>query len=285
MPENALVHPRHPMSTQRQLLVACGVALAIAIPARLHAQEFWSTVGFSEDDMKSRLLSGLTEANFRPPTVPALRGMPSAARNSLLTSATSYTKRWVQTADFRQRYAALRESRKPEMPEAAMTLAQRKAHDKAEFQKAIRSMDSAMVEARGNPEIQAGLRQMIQQLKDQIKEVDDPANPMYSKEAQAMLDEQSADARAEYAKALKEWESKYPVSPAPLIKQSLRAFLALAASVDFAAKVQQSPRGGSTFVNPDYESKPDEWKALYRLGRETTAALQAAAKQWLVELK
>ena len=273
------------MSTQRQLLVACGVALSIALPARLDAQEFWSTVGFSEDDMKSRLLSALTEANFRPPTVPALRGMPSAARNSLLASAASYTKRWVQTADFRQRYAALRESRKPELPEAAMTLAQRKAHDKAEFQKAIRSMDSAMVEAKGNPEVQAGIRQMIQQLKDQIKEVDDPANPMYSKEAQAMLDEQAAEARIEYAKALKEWETKYPVAPAPLIKQSLRAFLALTASVDFAAKVQQSPRGGSTFVNPDYESKPDEWKALYRLGRETTAALQAAAQQWLTELK
>lgn len=273
------------MSTPRQLLVACSVALAIALPARLHAQEFWSAVGFTEDDVKSRLLAALTESSFHPPSVPALRAMPSATRNSLIASATSYTKRWVQTADFRQRYAEWREMRTPEMPEAAMTLAQRKAHDKAEFQKAIRSMDSAMVEARGNPEIQAGIRQMIQQLKDQIKEVDDPANRAYSKEAQAMLDEHAAGARAEYEKALKEWETKYPVVPTPAIRRSLRAFLALAASVDFAAKVQRHPEGGVSFVDPDHEAKPSDWKALYRLGRETTAALQAAAQQWLVELK
>ena len=271
------------MSTSRQLMTAC-VAVAIALPSSLPAQDFWSSHGWNEDDLKQRIVSGLIDG-FNAPSVPSLRTLPGPARTSLIASATAYTKRFTQSADFRERYAALRDSRKPDMPEAAMTMAQRRAKDKAEIQKAILSMDSSLAQAKGMPEVQAGIRTVIQQLKDQIKAIDDPANPAYGKDAEAIYAQQSTTERAEYARALKEWETRYPASPNPVIKQSLRDFLALAASVDFAAKTQRHPQGGTTFVNPDYEAKPGTWKALFRAGKETTAAMQAAAQQWLTELK
>jgi hypothetical protein len=273
------------MSTRRQLLTACGVALAIALPSQLAAQDFWSSLGFNEDAVKEKLIHVLIEGSVFPPSVPSLRAMPSAARNSLISTGVSYAKRWTKTPDFSQRYDEYRNGKKPELPEELMTTAQRKAQDKAALQKTIVSLDSVIQQAKGMPEVQAGLRSQIQQLRAEIKAIDDPANPMYSKDAQASLAESHAQLRQEYAKALNEWETRYPANATPRIRENLRAYVALAATVDFAAKTQKHPEGGVTFVNPEYEAKSSEWKALFRAGKETTAALQAAAQQWLTELR
>lgn len=67
------------------------------------------------------------------------------------------------------------------------------------------------------------------------------------------------------------------------LRRRLTEFVALAGSVDFAAQTQ--PRAGrQTFVNPDFERKPNSWKALFRLGKEPAMAAADAAKQWLREL-
>ena len=68
-------------------------------------------------------------------------------------------------------------------------------------------------------------------------------------------------------------------------RSELRNFLAVSADVDFNAQLVRSAGGKMTFANPDYESKPAAWKALFRSGRETATALRAAAQQWLGELK
>jgi hypothetical protein len=274
------------MSTLRRLFAATLLAILLPlVPVPADAQDFWTSLGYSEVDAKDRMWMVLTSGPQYVPSVPGLRSLPAAARISFVNNATSYAKRWTQSADFKQRYADMRESRKPEKPEELMTAADRRAQDKAEMQKLVRSLDSAINEAKGMPEVQAGLRAALQQQKEMIKEIDDPKNPMYGTEAQQAFSEGQAAQRAAYAKSLKEWETTYPVSPTPIIRKSLREFLALSATVDFAARVQKTPEGGVVFVNPEYESKPPGWKALYRAGKETTATLRTAAQQWLTELK
>jgi hypothetical protein len=67
------------------------------------------------------------------------------------------------------------------------------------------------------------------------------------------------------------------------VRRRLTAFLALASSVDFHAKLE--PRAGrQVFANPDCERKPSGWKTLYRLGKGPTLAAAAVARQWLREL-
>lgn len=67
------------------------------------------------------------------------------------------------------------------------------------------------------------------------------------------------------------------------LKKRLQAFVALARQVDYAAetKVVGNRR---IFVNPAYEKKSDDWKRLYRAGKEPVMAAASVAEQWIKEL-
>ncbi|WP_428668342.1 hypothetical protein [Runella sp.] len=70
----------------------------------------------------------------------------------------------------------------------------------------------------------------------------------------------------------------------PLLRQRLKDFITLCTDVDFNAKLM--PSGSKqVFVNPVYQSKPAEWKFLYRLGKEPVTAAKAFAQEWLTGLK
>jgi hypothetical protein len=68
-----------------------------------------------------------------------------------------------------------------------------------------------------------------------------------------------------------------------VLKRRLQAFVTLARSVDFTAQTQTRDRS-VVFVKPEYERRSNEWKQLFRLGKDPTLAAVAAAEQWLKEL-
>jgi hypothetical protein len=98
---------------------------------------------------------------------------------------------------------------------------------------------------------------------------------------------ESAKAGAEKMKAdqnLREEQQSWNEHRLPVeLKRRLSDFVTLAHSVDFAAQTR-SQNGKLTFINPEYERKSDNWKKLYRLGKEPTLAMLAVAEQWLKEL-
>lgn len=75
-------------------------------------------------------------------------------------------------------------------------------------------------------------------------------------------------------------EKKMPSDPAELIKKRLQEFLDVSANVNFDAKLT-----GTTFSDPQYESKSSQWKACYRAGKEVIGAAREEAKIWLKELE
>lgn len=81
---------------------------------------------------------------------------------------------------------------------------------------------------------------------------------------------------------LTKWKRNYPEDPAILVKRKLEQYLALAASVDFNAKLTEPDRYNmKKFAKAEYESKPEEWKACYRAGKEVNNAVAAFVKNWL----
>lgn len=75
-------------------------------------------------------------------------------------------------------------------------------------------------------------------------------------------------------------EKKYPSDSKELIKQRLKTFLDISATVDFDAQLN-----GSMFANPEYESKSGEWKMCFRAGRAVVQAAREEAQAWLKELE
>ena len=87
---------------------------------------------------------------------------------------------------------------------------------------------------------------------------------------------------ADYRTRLTQYKDS--ADPNIAIKKRLRDFIALAESVDFDANVQNQGYK-LEFVRADYRSQSDEWKLLYRIGREPVLAARDMARTWLDELK
>jgi hypothetical protein len=60
--------------------------------------------------------------------------------------------------------------------------------------------------------------------------------------------------------------------------------LDLSATIDFNAKLEK--RGGKLyFSDPNLEAKDENWKRLFRAGKETIQPARVYAQQWLASLK
>ena len=75
-------------------------------------------------------------------------------------------------------------------------------------------------------------------------------------------------------------EKRFPSNANDLIKQRLKEFLDISATVDFDAKLN-----GSVFANPEYEAKSQQWKMCYRTGKAVVEAAREEAQAWLKELE
>jgi len=93
---------------------------------------------------------------------------------------------------------------------------------------------------------------------------------------------QSKQKAADYQKRLAEYKAASNLNT--VLKQRLNEFIALTGSIDFDA---QLTRNGSRmeFVNPEYRNKSENWKLLFRMGKEPVLAARSFAQNWVKELE
>ena len=78
------------------------------------------------------------------------------------------------------------------------------------------------------------------------------------------------------------WERNYPADPAVLVRRKLEDYLQLLKTVDFNARLTAPDAYNiQKFSNPEYESKPAQWKACYRAGKEVNEEVKAFVEDWL----
>ena len=70
-----------------------------------------------------------------------------------------------------------------------------------------------------------------------------------------------------------------PSDPAELVRNRLKEFLEVSATVDFDAKLI-----GKTFSDPAYESKDQKWKMYFRAGKPVIETAQEEVRKWLQEI-
>ena len=126
----------------------------------------------------------------------------------------------------------------------------------------------------------------IKMLEEQLKEIDNPENPMYSAEMDNAMNQSYQSQLEQHKKDIAEWEAKYSKdNPNSLIKTWLKSFLDQSNQIDFNAKTAIDEKGRTLFVKQDYEKKDYMWKLCFRGGKETTEAGRKFAQAWLNELK
>jgi hypothetical protein len=246
------------------------------------AKGLLQTIKLSEDNAKNTIFSDISSGSFYLPGLRELKSVAQNDRASQVEVVAKYVKDYTASEDFKKRYNDYRETRKPTPPEKPKTTAELKNEDKENMQKSINEMQKAKSES---PADQKSIYdETLKMLEEQLKELDNPENPMFSPEMDTYSKINYDQQLEQHKKDIAEWEAKYPNNnPKPLIKLWLESFLEQTKDVDFGAQTAID-KNRSLFVKQEYERKNNLWKLCYRGGKETTEAGRKFAQSWLKEL-
>lgn len=210
---------------------------------------------FSSGPMESYDDADGQQATFRLPYIPApklltiITGDKAGAAKELC----EYVKKYINSEEFINEYAAQRESAIPLLDKGA-----------------------GIATLKGNKIV---FEKNINNYKTDTK---------YVAEQQKLLEENQVRLNALLEAAKKPfpgkalWEAKYPADPSVLVKKRLQEYLQLVATVDFNAALTAPDKYKiKKFVNPALEKKSNKWKAIYRAGKEVNDVVTAFVKEWL----
>lgn len=172
----------------------------------------------------------------------------------------AYIKTYCATPEFAEQYQKKREAAKPTeepwRPDAEQLKSQ---------QESIDELGKQLAELKKNKQLPAStLDAMEKTYKDTKKQLDASKDPTPNKTY---------------------WEKKYPADHKAAIKNRLKEYLEIAATVDFNAQLTPPDKyGRKKFVNPAHEKQTLKWKAIYRSGKEVNTAVTTFIHGWLKEL-
>jgi hypothetical protein len=238
----------------------------------------------SEEEANTIIFQVSAGPSYYFPNPRDLKKTASGDRAVIVETVFKYVKEYSSSKDFINKYNEMRESRKPEPPEKPKTMEELKVEQKKSLKEAIESMKS--VKSQVSSDQQAMYDETIKMYEQQLREVDNPDNPMFNPEYDKIMQDMYKQQMADHDQRIKEWESEYPInSPSKMIKNWLLEFLNRTKDVDFNANTATDQYGRTVFVKQEYERKESVWKICFRAGKEATDAGRKYAQTWLNELK
>ena len=241
-------------------------------------------ISLSEENAKNSIFSNCSGPSFYLPNLKNLKGLASGERVLMVGTVGDYVKEFVSSKEFVKRYNEYRESKKPSPPEKPKSVSELKSQQKEDLKKSIEDMKATKSQMPSDQ--QAMFDESINMFEEQLKDVDNPDNPMFSADMENMMQEGYKNELEFYNQEVAEWEKKYPASnPNGMVKQWLTEFINTSGNVDFNAKTALDEKGRTLFIKQEYERKDYLWKICFRAGKETTESASKFAQAWLSELK
>lgn len=243
-------------------------------------------LGITAEQGQQAVWRSFADGYFAFPRASVLKSLGVTDRAKAARDLCAYAKDVTRSPEFLKSYQELRDQKKPKPPDPYKSMADQKKEMKESLTKSVADMEKNI--SKMPPDQKEAVKYMkeaVVQVKQQIKELDDPNNPMFNADMEQM-NRQMYDTSVEQHKAkIVEWEAEWPQKPDKLVARRLQEFIDLSKSVDFAAKLVDGEKGIKKFANPAYESKSSQWKMCFRAGKEATDAARGYAEQWLKELK
>ena len=218
-----------------------------------------SVLGFSktlaDDNILWSARNGLISV-VKPGNFVQFMSMTGNEKTEIAKDFCEYVKSYVYSQEFKDKYEAYRQSKKPE------------------------------VQHWSEEEKEAGRAAIAQQEEMFTPELLDMLPPEGKANALLSIEDMKAGLNGELTSTQKaDWEKEVPLDPYTHIKEGLKTFIDNTQDIDYNATTELNQYGKKIFTNPVYEDKSYEWKACYRIGKEVTDVGRSFAKEWLVELK
>ena len=245
-------------------------------------KSIFKQLDLNEDYAKNMIWGNCSGPSFYFPNPKELKNVTMGERSSIVKVVANYVKDYTSSEEFKQKYLQLRESRKPHYPKGPTSLDSLKKEHKEQLTKSISDMEKQLntIPADQKPTFV----DLIKNMKQQLKDIDDPEKSMYTPSMQDIYNQQYEQEVTNYHTDLKQWEIDYPTDSKWIIKKWLNEFLDKTKDINFNAELINKNKT-KVFVKREYEQKDYLWKVCFRAGKEATEAGRAFANSWIAELK
>lgn len=241
------------------------------------AETLWQQLGLSQQQGTEQIRQSFAAGYSNFYGVRNAKNIAAGNRAAVAKSLFQFTKTYISSAEFKNYYAKERAASKPIAPEPAKTKETIRNEMIAEQEKSIRDMEKAM--ATMAADMKKALQPSLDQGKKTLEAYKQTDNKIVDIRYQGEINRYNYD-KDRYDKNMADWEKNFPAELNQLISIRLQKYLDLAATVDFDAELVLK-NGKKKFVNPAYESKHNDWKTIFRAGKDVYQAIKPLAEQWM----
>lgn len=244
------------------------------------ADDFLKQLGISKTDANDKITNSLLGGYLDAYGVKNIRNIALGNRTALTNNLLVYTKQYANSAAFIKEYNALREQKKPvmyvvetpeEFKQGIITNAKKSM---ADVEQSLKKADASMKPV---------FEKVLESIRKQLQDAEDPNNKSiagYRKGYPSLVKNRDDT----YAKAIAEWEVKYPAQHLQFIKYRLLRFMEETKDINFDAELYEK-KGIRYFTDKTYESKSMYWKMAFRAGKEVVEPSRTFVREWIQSIQ
>ncbi|RYF99292.1 MAG: hypothetical protein EOO02_17220, partial [Chitinophagaceae bacterium] len=201
------------------VLVFCLLSLLLlSFTTKKFADDLWAQLGISKSEGTDNISASFLDGYLNYYGARNARNIATGNRAQVVKDLAAYARQYVNSEAFKAAYTQRRESTKPEPPAKAKTDTELREEFKKNFQESIRSMEELAKST--NPDLKKMARENLPALRQQLKDADDPKNPIMKMMADG--EKMNYESNLEkYRKELADYEVNNPVDPKLMIKARL----------------------------------------------------------------
>ncbi|HVU56775.1 MAG TPA: hypothetical protein VHD83_17050 [Puia sp.] len=262
-------------------LFSCSMLLSFVVADRL-ADDIWKRLGINRQEGSEKIRNSFIDGYLHYEGLGNIKGIVLNDRTGVAKDLMTFAKQYLNGPVFKAEYDKMRKAAHPVQPvENTKTKEQIRSEQIAELKKSIETMEGL---AKTMPADQKkSYQSSIDVYRKMLKDYQEPNNPTIEMMYEQQVGTNKRDIE-DYNKTIKRWETEYPTDSKQFVKARLQHYLEVAATVDFSAQLTEK-YGKKRFVNPAYQSKSNEWKMIYRAGKDVYEQTKPFAEQWIKELQ
>jgi len=244
-------------------------------------EDLWKQLGITQHDGTDNIRNSFLNGYFAYVGVKNIPSLAAGNRVAITKDLLTFAKQYVNSKSFQSEYERNRQQYKPVMPETAIRgLADIRKEKMDAVEKQIASTEGII--KNGNAEMKKIMQPILEMHKKNLKDYQDPNSQYINMLYQSQLIKHQNDS-LQYEKAVKSWQANYPEDYRQLIKQRLQYYIDVATTVDFTASLKTDGKK-MKFVNSTYEAKSNDWKMIYRAGKDVNEVVVDFSRDWLESL-
>ena len=252
------------------------------VVARRLAEGIWKQLGISQQDGADKIKKSFLDGWFHYEGLKNARNIAAGDRATATTDLLAYTKQYLGSPWFKSAYDKLRTESRPSEPKDYTRPKEQIRQEKiAEAKKLVENSENAIKTTPDN--MKKTIQSILDMNKQNLRDYQDPASKTIEDLYQEQLDRRKRELE-DYKKYSKQWEADYPTDVRLFIKSRIQKYLAIATTVDFSATTHEK-NGKKVFDKTDYQYKNNDWKMIYRAGKEVYDVTRPFAEKWLQELQ